>query len=313
MISAAGAASHRCGRFSGICMTTRPTPTTPWRWAFSRMWDVLTGSQRTTPAFTSLFSFITALKAASPVNANAIDFLVTAQNTTTITDIWGTGETHVPRRWRRGRTAAVHGYGAIGGPAVTLLSVNDAGTYNTLGNHRYLRFDVASTRSITITASSSNPNQPDTDFRVWRAGTFVRVGLWIHPPDPETETFTATRGHLPHRRLRLRQWLQHAGRCGRRLQHHRDGQLRGDRMATNYIRPAISVPRCLACCWRVVTRRQRRRRPPPATPAEPRAAGRSRPCTLQRSAARRCRASRVAAAVAAAAHRTFGRSQAHRG
>ena len=49
---------------------------------FQPMWNVLIGSQRTTPAFTSLFSFITALKTASPVNAAAIDTLVTAQNTT---------------------------------------------------------------------------------------------------------------------------------------------------------------------------------------------------------------------------------------
>ena len=60
---------------------------------------------------------------------------------------------------------------------MTLLNVNDAGTYNTLGNHRYLRFNVASTRNITVTASSSNPNQPDTDFLVWRAGTLVALGF----------------------------------------------------------------------------------------------------------------------------------------
>ena len=162
---------------------------------FQPLWNVLTNSQRTTPAFTSLFSFITAVKAASPVNANAIDFLVTAQNTSTITDIWGTTETHVPAPVASVAALPLYtSYGAIGGPAVTLRNVNDAGTHNTLGNHRYIRFEVTSTRSITITASSSNPNMPDTDFLVTRAGDYVAVGVDDSSENPETETFTATPG-----------------------------------------------------------------------------------------------------------------------
>ena len=155
---------------------------------FQPIWNVLTNSQRTTPAFTSLFSFITALKTASPVNASAIDLLVTTQNTTTITDIWGTGETHVPAPVAAAAALPLYTPITVGGPAVTLLNVDDAGLYNTLGNRRYLRFDVATTRTITVTASSSNPNQPDTDFLVWRAGTLVALGF--DPPDenPETET-----------------------------------------------------------------------------------------------------------------------------
>jgi hypothetical protein len=164
---------------------------------FQPMWNVLINAQRTTPAFTSIFSFITALKTGSPSNAAAIDTLVTAQNTNAITDIWGAGETHVPSPVTAAAALPLYtNYGAIGGPAVTLLNVNDAGTYNTLGNHRYLRFDVASTRSVTVTASSSNPNQQDTDFLVYRAGEFVAIGFdYPSPSEPqETETFTATAG-----------------------------------------------------------------------------------------------------------------------
>src|SRR5688572_21661234 len=108
---------------------------------FQPLWNVLTNSQRTTPAFTSLFSFISALKAASPVDASAIDALVTAQNTTAITDIWGTGETHVPAPVASAAALPLYtSYGAIGGPAIIVRNVNDAGTHNTLGNRRYLRF-----------------------------------------------------------------------------------------------------------------------------------------------------------------------------
>ncbi len=120
----------------------------------------------------------------------AIDTLVTAQNTTTITDIWGTGETHVPAPVAAAAALPLYTPITVGGPSVTLRNVNDAGTYNTLGNHRYLRFNVASTRNITVIASSSNPNQPDTDFLVWRAGT-LEAWAGIHPTEnPEAETIT---------------------------------------------------------------------------------------------------------------------------
>ena len=161
---------------------------------FEPMWNVLINSQRTTPAFTSLFSFIAELKAANLANA-AIDTLVTAQNTTAIADIWGTGETHVPTPVAAAAALPLYTPITVGGPAVTLRNVNDAGTYNTLGNHRYLRFNVASSRNITVTASSSNPDaQKDTDFLVWREGELMALG-WDAPPDePEVETFAAAPG-----------------------------------------------------------------------------------------------------------------------
>ena len=71
--------------------TTTPTPMTTWRWAFSRLWNVLIDSQRTTPAFTSLFSFISRAEGGESWQIAAIDTLVAAQNTTAIADIWGYG------------------------------------------------------------------------------------------------------------------------------------------------------------------------------------------------------------------------------
>jgi len=160
---------------------------------FAAIWEVLINEQRTTPAFTSLFSFITAVKSENPASAAAIDTLVAAQNTSGITDIWGTGETHVPASVAAAAALPLYTDITVGGPAVIVRNVNDAGTYNTLGNHRYLRFSVASQRSITVTAASSNPSQPDTDFRVWRAGTFIKAGE--DPPSVnEQETFPASPG-----------------------------------------------------------------------------------------------------------------------
>ena len=64
---------------------------------FQPIWNVLTGAQRTTPAYTTIFPFITALKAARPGDAGAINTLVAAQNIdATSIDAFATGETHVP-------------------------------------------------------------------------------------------------------------------------------------------------------------------------------------------------------------------------
>ena len=162
---------------------------------FTPLWNVLITPQRTTPAFTSLFSFITAVKAANPAQAAAIDTLVSAQNTSTITDIWGTGETHAPSNVASAAALPIYTDITIGGPAVQVLNVDDAGTYNTLGSRRYMRFTVNSTRTVTITANSSNPSvDKDTDFIVWRNGEVVALGFDPKEENPETETFSATPG-----------------------------------------------------------------------------------------------------------------------
>ena len=156
---------------------------------FQPMWNVLVGPQRTTPAFTSLFSFISALKTANAGSAPAIDTLVTAQNTTAIADIWGAGESHVPAPVPSAAALPLYtNYGNVGGPAVTMFSVDDAGTYNKLGNHRFVRFNVATRANVTVTATSSNPNQADTDFLVWHNGELVAIGFDVDtPPAGETE------------------------------------------------------------------------------------------------------------------------------
>jgi hypothetical protein len=157
---------------------------------FQPMWNVLINEQKTTHAFTSIFSFITALKAANPASAAAINTLVAAQNIdATNVDAFGTGETHFPSTVPAIAALPLYTSITVGGGPVVLRNVNDAGTYNTLGNHRYLRFTLLSARTITISLSSSNAANPDPDFLVYRNGVFVQAGQ-DPPPQPETETIT---------------------------------------------------------------------------------------------------------------------------
>jgi hypothetical protein len=156
---------------------------------FGPLWDVLTDEQRITPAFTSIFSFITALRAEQAGVAAAIDSLVSVQNIVTSgMTAFGTTENNQPSGVASAATFPLYTTATIGGPSVVLRTANDAGTINKLGNHRYVRFDVASPRNVTITLTTSNPSaNADPDFMLWRAGALVRLGI-DGPPGPETET-----------------------------------------------------------------------------------------------------------------------------
>ncbi len=136
---------------------------------FKPMWDVLISDQRTTPAFTSLFSFTAALKAAQPTQAAAIDTLLAAQNVTPVADALGSTETHVPTPVASAAALPVYTNLTAGTP-VTVRSVDDAGHYNTLGNHRFVRYVKSGSATQTVTVTS---NGTDPDAIVYRNGNFV--------------------------------------------------------------------------------------------------------------------------------------------
>lgn len=164
---------------------------------FAPLWNVLTNAQRTTPAFTTIFSFITALKAARPADAAAINTLVAAQNIDAASmDAFATGESHFPSNVPQVAALPLYTTATIGGGPVVLRTVNDAGRHNKLGSRRYVRFNVASTRSVTISVATSNTANNDPDFVLWRGATFIDSG--DDPPNPnapETHTYNLTAGN----------------------------------------------------------------------------------------------------------------------
>jgi PKD domain len=161
---------------------------------FTPIWNVLTGPQRTTPAFTSVFSFMTSLKAAQPADDANMNTLLAAQNIVAAgMDIWGSTETNLPAGTNSVPSAAalpLYTVATVNGGPVVMRTVNDAGTGNKLGNHRYVRFNNASQRNVTITLATSNPNaSPDPDFLVWSGLSFIGASTSA-PPGPEVRTFT---------------------------------------------------------------------------------------------------------------------------
>jgi len=122
------------------------------------------------PAFTSIFSFINQVRANSPANDAALTAMLAAQ-TINGTGPQGTGETN-----NGAITSSLPVYKTltVGGAAVNVCSVNDAGGYNKLGNRAYLTVTPAASGNHTITATrTSGPASTDPDFQIFNAGTLV--------------------------------------------------------------------------------------------------------------------------------------------
>jgi hypothetical protein len=157
---------------------------------FAPIWQVLTDEQRTTPAFTTLFSFITALKTGRTAGeVSAINTLVSAQNVVSSTiNAFATTETNVPTPLQSADVLPVYSSISVGGAAVQVRSVNDAGAiYNKLGDRHFLRFTANASGSVTVNVTTSNATaDADPDFVVWRAGSVVNIGQDFGPAEAET-------------------------------------------------------------------------------------------------------------------------------
>ena len=120
--------------------------------------DVFTGSQKTTNAMTSIFSFVTGLKLSNPSSITALDTLVTSKNINAINDVYAATETHF----------GVYSYAkplynnlTVGGSMVatkllgaTLTSSIDD-TFNSFYNTRFFKF-TASAYASRLTVSTND-------------------------------------------------------------------------------------------------------------------------------------------------------------
>jgi hypothetical protein len=151
----------------------------------------MTNEQRTTHAFTSIFSFMAALKSRNPSSASALAILINSQNTNGDSiDQYASGEVYAPTSPAFDSNAALPMYTdiTIGGPAVTVRTVDDAGYYNALGNRRFLKFTLLQTGTFTITATSSKSPAGDADFYVYLDGAYYDRQWTI--ANPEVHTYT---------------------------------------------------------------------------------------------------------------------------
>ena len=154
---------------------------------FAPIFDVLTGEQSNTPALTSIFPFIAALKAANPSEAANIDAVVQGQGIASANiDAFGTGETN--NAGNAQDVLPVYTPIVIGGGSVQVCSIGgvaaDPGTFNKLSVSRFLRFTVSAQGSFTFMASGAVGDDPDMILH--DTGTRLAISEETNPDGTET-------------------------------------------------------------------------------------------------------------------------------
>lgn len=132
---------------------------------FATLFSVFDNGEQNTPALTSMFSYAAALRAAAPADTQAIDLLLTSEGVNG-TDEYGAGEYDFD--------------GASASPTSVYVSIQPGGqadvcttaavgVYNKLNNRRFLRLDVASagTRTITATGVSVGSGAESSNPQIW--------------------------------------------------------------------------------------------------------------------------------------------------
>lgn len=132
---------------------------------FAPLHAAMTTRMRSTSALTTIYPFLSALRAGNTAQASAIDALAGAQQLVSITDDFGANESN-----NGGDARNLPIFRSVSsGATVAVCSVAANGAYNRLGNRKFLRFDLTAPGAITVRASNG-PAGSDPDLALYSAG-----------------------------------------------------------------------------------------------------------------------------------------------
>ncbi len=132
---------------------------------FKPIFDAMVDKERNTNAFTSLFTFITALKSENPSKKNAIDNVVAGENISPIRDNYGNYRTNSAQGMY---TKPVYRNLEVG-KWVSQCNQNTFGVYNKLGNRTYMKVNIDSSDIYTISAKPYGGEYGDPDIVLYKA------------------------------------------------------------------------------------------------------------------------------------------------
>jgi hypothetical protein len=152
---------------------------------FTPIHQVLTNRQKNTVAFTSIFSFITALKDEFPGNDALIDAITSNESIAPITDIYGTGRVNRATQNANPLYAnltvgnsvdIVTNYSAISTSASYTVSSASSSRQNELGTYNFVKFEIPTDGSYTINiAPVGGSALGDPDFYIYTGSSSEAV------------------------------------------------------------------------------------------------------------------------------------------
>ena len=127
---------------------------------FGPIYRAMTRGEKETKAFTSIFSFIHALKAEASSHKGDIDKTVAYEQISRISDPYGTGRTN---SGNSDVTVPVYKELRVGG-TVDACSRNNYGVYNKLGNRTYIKVKITSSGNYRFDAQPKSYGSQDPDM-----------------------------------------------------------------------------------------------------------------------------------------------------
>ena len=132
---------------------------------FKPIFNAMIDKERNTKAFTSIFTFIHALKSENPSQQSAIDQVVASERINTIHDAYGNHRSNTANgvfTQPLYRTLEV-------GKWVTQCNRNDYGVYNKLGNRTYMQVNIDRAGIYTFGAKPYGSSYGDPDIVLYKA------------------------------------------------------------------------------------------------------------------------------------------------
>ena len=142
---------------------------------FTPLYNSLIGAEKTTPAFTSIFTFVTALKNANQGESAKIDAITSSENISDISNIYGTNN-----------DATLYETLAVGG-SINISTNTNNGTYNKLHNRKYIRFTINSAKSYRIRIDTTSGNSPNPNFKLFKTSPFREIAEGLNTGTSEVK------------------------------------------------------------------------------------------------------------------------------
>jgi len=139
---------------------------------FTPIWNTFIGAEKTTNALTSIYSFSSALIVDNSSAASGIRALLNREQIFG-TDAFASGETNFANKTTPPNTLDPLYTTITLGSSVPVCGTRDFGTNNKLGNRRFLKLDLATSRALQISATGpagSTPTAADPDIGLWGRG-----------------------------------------------------------------------------------------------------------------------------------------------